>query len=92
MSSYAKDRRLNSEQELVQIKRLLSRLGASDVASDVMARQLVKRADQWVEERGINRVEAMRQLLELVVTGRSGGLPASFEGPSEDNKEQTDDF
>ena len=85
MSSYARDRRLNSEQELVQIKTLLSRLGASDVASDVMARQLVKRADQWVEERGINRVEAMRQLLEFVVTGRSGGLPASFEAPSEDN-------
>ncbi len=85
MSSYAKDRRLNSEQELVQIKTLLSRLGASDVASDTMARQLVKRADQWVEERGINRVEAMRQLLELVVTGRSGGLPASYEGPLEDN-------
>ncbi len=85
MSSYARDSRLNSEQELVQIKTLLSRLGASDVASDVMARQLVKRADQWVEERGINRVEAMRQLLELVVTGRSGGLPAGFEGPSEDN-------
>lgn len=76
---------MNSEQELVQIKTLLSRLGASDVASDVMARQLVKRADQWVEERGINRVEAMRQLLELVVTGQSGGLPAGFEGPSEDN-------
>ena len=57
-----------------------------------MARQLAKRADQWVEERGINRVEAMRQLLELVVTGRSGGLPASFEGPSEDNQEQSDDF
>jgi hypothetical protein len=85
MSSYARDSRLNSEQELVQIKTLLSRLGASDVASDAMARQLVKRADQWVEERGINRVEAMRQLLELVVTGRSGGLPAGFEGPSEDN-------
>lgn len=85
MSSYARDSRLNSEQELVQIKTLLSRLGASDVASDVMARQLVKRADQWVEERGIARVEAMRQLLELVVTGRSGGLPAGFEGPSEDN-------
>ena len=92
MSSYARDSRLNPEQELVQIKTLLSRLGASDVASDIMARQLVKRADQWVEERGINRVEAMRQLLELVVTGRSGGLPASFEAPSEDNKEQTDDF
>ena len=85
MSSYARDSRLNSEQELVQIKTLLSRLGASDVASDVMARQLAKRADQWVEERGINRVEAMHQLLELVVTGRSGGLPAGFEGPSEDN-------
>ena len=85
MSSYARVSRLNSEQELVQIKTLLSRPGASDVASDIMARQLVKRADQWVEERGINRVEAMRQLLELVVTGRSGGLPASFEAPSEDN-------
>ena len=83
---------MNSEQELAQVKTLLSRLGASDVASDVMARQLAKRADQWVEERGINRVEAMRQLLELVVTGRSGGLPASFEGPSEDNQEQSDDF
>jgi len=67
-------------------------LGASDVASDVMARQLVKRADQWVGERGIGRVEAMRQLLELVFAGRSGGLPPGFEGALEDNSEQSDDF
>jgi hypothetical protein len=83
---------LNSEEELSQVKALLSKLGASDVASDVMARQLVKRADQWVEERGIGRVEAMRQLLELVVAGRSGGLPPGFEGALEDNSEQSDDF
>jgi hypothetical protein len=92
MPNSARDSRLNSEEELSQVKALLSKLGASDVASDVMARQLVKRADQWVEERGIGRVEAMRQLLELVVAGRSGGLPPGFEGASEDNSEQSDDF
>jgi len=50
-----------------------------------MAKQLVKRADQWVKERGISRVEAMRQLLELVVGGRKGEPPVGFEGVSKDN-------
>ncbi len=76
---------MNSKQELSQISELFGRLGASKVQSQVMAKQLVKRADQWVEERGISRVEAMRQLLELVVSGRKGEPPAGFEGVSKDN-------
>jgi len=76
---------LNSKQELSQITELFSRLGASEAQSQVMAKQLVKRADQWVKERGISRVEAMRQLLELVVGGRKGEPPVGFEGVSKDN-------
>ncbi len=83
---------MNSEQELSQISAVLRRLGASDAASEVMAKQMSKRADQWVKERGISRVEAMQRLLELVVAGRSGELPPGFEGVSEDNSKQSHDF
>ncbi len=66
---------MNTEEELRQIEALLERLGAEPRQATVMAKQLVKRADQWVEERGLSRVEAMKQLLELVVSGRSGETP-----------------
>lgn len=73
---------MNTEEELEQIESLFQRLGAESGQATVMARQIVKRADQWVEERGITRVEAMKQLLELVVSGRSGETPPGF-GESE---------
>lgn len=83
---------MNPEQELVQVRELFKNLGASESQSEVMAKQLFKRADQWVKEREISRIEAMQQLLELVVAGRNGEAPVGFEGVSKDNSKQTDDF
>ncbi len=47
-----------------------------------MARQLVKRADQIAAERGIPREAAMKQLLQILVQGRQGNVPAEFKPPA----------
>ena len=68
--------------ELEKITALCVRLGAAPAQADTMARQLVKRADQIAAERGIRREAAMAQLLEILVQGRQGGVPAAFKPPA----------
>ena len=46
-----------------------------------MASQLSKRADQWVAERGMSRLEALKRLLDIVIAGRDGVVPEGFEEP-----------
>ena len=41
--------------------------GATEAQSEVMARQMIKRASQLSEERGWTDVEAMQHLLKLFV-------------------------
>ncbi len=67
--------------ELAQLTKLCRGLGATPEQADVMARQLIKRADQLVAERGQNRAEAMAYLLRLVVQGRQGEVPKDFPLP-----------
>lgn len=67
--------------ELAQLTKLCRGLGATPEQADVMARQLIKRADQLVAERGQNREEAMAYLLRLVVQGRQGEVPREFRPP-----------
>lgn len=62
--------------ELEQLTRLCERLGAGPAQAATMAAQLSKRADQLALERGMAREEAMRRLLEVVVKGRAGEVPA----------------
>ena len=81
-----------SEDELRQIVDLCEKLGASHDQADTMAKQLIKRVDQWVEERGMDRVEATKALLELVVSGRQGIAPPGFEGEIVDKSDQADKF
>jgi len=45
-----------------------------------MAAQLLKRAAQLAAERGGTREAALARLLDLVVKGRSGEVPAEFGG------------
>jgi hypothetical protein len=68
--------------ELAQLTRLCGGLGATPVQAEAMARQLIKRADQIVAERGQTREEAMAYLLRLVVQGRSGEVPREFQSPA----------
>lgn len=64
--------------ELEQLTQLCQQLGASPAQASVMAAQLLKRADQLVEERGLSREAALKGLLEVVVKGRAGEVPARF--------------
>ena len=58
------------------------KLGAAPGPAATMARQLVKRADQIALGRGIPREEAMDQLLQILVQGRQGNVPAEFKPPA----------
>lgn len=46
--------------------------GASELQAETMTRQMLKRAGQLSEERGISEVEAMQYLLELFVEAQQG--------------------
>ncbi len=67
--------------ELEQLAQLCERLGASSAQARTMAAQLAKRATQIAAERGITREAALARLLDLVVQGRAGGVPADFTPP-----------
>ena len=69
-----------------QLVALCMKMGAARAQAEIMAAQLAKRADQFVAERGISRVQAMAHLLQLVVKGRSGETPPGFEGGAPPSK------
>ena len=83
---------MKAGEELQQIEALCRKLGAPEEQAKRMASQLVKRADQWVEQRGMTRVDAMKRLLELVVSGRQGMTPPGFEGEKGSQADANDDF
>ena len=68
--------------ELEQLTQLCVRLGATPAQAAVMAAQLSRRADQLAAERSIPRVAALASLLEVVVQGRAGEVPARFRPPA----------
>lgn len=70
--------------DLEQLTQLCERLGAPRPQAATMATQLLKRADQLAAERGIAREAALRDLLEVVVKGRAGEVPARFSPPKAD--------
>lgn len=76
--------------ELAQLTRLCRGLGATPEQAVAMARQLIKRADQLMAERGRTREEAMAYLLRLVVQGRGGEVPAEFRPPAAENQNKAD--
>lgn len=67
--------------ELEQLSRLCESLGAPPAQAATMATQLLKRAEQLAAERGVTRESALRGLLEVVVKGRNGEVPAAFAAP-----------
>lgn len=66
--------------EAEQLAQLCERLGAPRAQAEIMAAQLLKRADQHAAERGITREAALTRLLDLVVKGRAGQTPEGFAG------------
>ncbi len=77
--------------ELAQLTRLCENLGAPPEQADAMARQLLKRADQLVADRGMTREAALDYLLRLVLQGRGGEVPPEFQrpGPTAENKNES---
>ena len=78
---------MGKKSEFEQVKALCVKLGSAEAQADVMAKQLLKRADQVAKERSIDRVQAMEELLEVLVMGRQGEVPLRF---SSKNSEKTD--
>ncbi|MDO8595186.1 MAG: hypothetical protein Q7R45_01040 [Sulfuricaulis sp.] len=64
-----------------QLTGLCERLGATRAQAATMAAQLLKRADQLAVERGITRENALQGLLEIVIKGRAGEVPAQVPAP-----------
>lgn len=64
-----------------QLTRLCEQLGAPRSQAETMAAQLLKRAAQLAAERGTTREAALAGLLEVVVKGRAGEVPAAFLSP-----------
>ncbi len=62
-----------SGRELEQVTRLFQHWGASELQARTMASQLLKRAGQLSEERGISKLEATENLLKQVIEARQDG-------------------
>lgn len=58
--------------EISQVARIFVNLGAPTAQAEVMAGQLLKRASQIAEERGVSKVEATETLLKQVIQARQG--------------------
>ena len=76
---------MDTEAEIEKLTTLCRNMGAGEQQAATMAKQLIKRADQLAIERDISRVAAMEYLLELLVSGRQGEVPASFESQNSEN-------
>ncbi len=74
-------------EEVEKLASLCKNMGADSAQAYIMARQLSKRADQISDERNISRMDAMDYLLQLMISGRQGEVPDSFESK---NSEKTD--
>ena len=72
---------MNTEEQVEQLEKVFLSRGASSSQAKVMASQLSKRADQWVVERGMSRLEALKRLLEIVISGRDGVVPKEYKAP-----------
>jgi UDP-N-acetylglucosamine enolpyruvyl transferase len=67
-------------EDIEHVKKLCRSLGADAAQAEVMAKQLMKRAEQIAQERNCDPVEAMRYLLDISLKGASGEAPPGFEG------------
>tara|TARA_A100001015_G_scaffold262176_1_gene308219 strand:- start:211 stop:411 length:201 start_codon:yes stop_codon:yes gene_type:complete len=61
-----------SNNEVAEIACIFVNLGAPEKQAEVMASQLIKRAEQIAQERDISKVEATERLLKQVFEARQG--------------------
>lgn len=63
---------MDRETEIEQLSAMFRQMGAGEAQSKVMAQQLSKRAEQLAEREGIDHLDALKRLLEMVRAGRDG--------------------
>ena len=61
-----------SSNEVAEIACIFVNLGAPEKQAEVMASQLLKRAEQIAQERDISKIEATESLLKQVLKARQG--------------------
>ena len=62
----------SSHNDVAEIASIFVNLGAPEKQAEVMASQLIKRAEQIALEREISKVEATESLLKQVLEARQG--------------------
>ena len=68
---------MNEKKEVIEIARVFQNLGANEAQAQVMARQIIKRAERIAEEKESSKIDELRKLLEIAVLGAQGLLKPS---------------
>ena len=68
---------MNEKKEVIEIARVFKNLGANEAQAQVMARQIIKRAERIAEEKESSKIDELRKLLEIAVLGAQGLLKPS---------------
>ena len=70
---------MNPDNKTLEVAQIFVKLGASEKNAKLMARQLIKRAEQVAEEKKTSKIEELQKLLEISVLGAQGRLHPSDE-------------
>ena len=68
---------MNDTNEVIEVARVFKNLGADEAKAQVMASQIIKRAERIAEEKESSKVDELRKLLEIAVLGAQGLLKPS---------------
>lgn len=63
---------MKDSKEIMDVSRIFQNLGAPEEQAMIMARQLIKRADQIAEEKKTSKIVELRKLLEIASLGAQG--------------------
>ncbi|MEC8013589.1 MAG: hypothetical protein VX153_05105 [Verrucomicrobiota bacterium] len=63
---------MKDNKEIKDVSRIFQNLGAPEEQAMIMARQLIKRADQIAEEKNTSKIVELRKLLEIATLGAQG--------------------
>ena len=75
-----------NEQE--QLAKVFEGLGAESKQALIMARQLLRRADQLAVEKNISRVESLKRLMRLCLEGFHGKIDPDFALTKRENEKK----
>ena len=68
---------MNETNEVIEVARIFKNLGADEAKAEVMASQIIKRAERIAKEKKSSKVDELRKLLEIAVLGAQGLLKPS---------------